>query len=95
MRAIARRIHRLEERLVPEEDSATQRAAEILLERMRRGCEARGEPFKEPALEPLPVVPGRRLSAAETLMLRLRQKRERRCAQQAREQAEKASDISC
>jgi hypothetical protein len=68
MNGLTRRIGRLEANLVPQEDLATLRTAEILRERFRRCAEALGEPFEE--LPPAPVVRGPRLSPAETLRLR-------------------------
>jgi hypothetical protein len=70
MNALTRRIGRLEAKLVPEEDLATLRTAEILRECFRSLAEASGQPFEE--LPPAPAARGPRLSTAETLRLRFK-----------------------
>ena len=69
MRAIARRIQRLETRLSPQEDLASWRIAAVLYERRRQVAEAAGQAFED-----MPPKPrgGPYLSIAETL----RRKRE-------------------
>ena len=67
MKAVIRRLRRLEEKFVPQEDRESQRVADLIRERRRRRFEASGQPFKD---EPRAVAPpgsGRRLSIAETL----------------------------
>ncbi len=70
MKAILIRIRPMEQRLVPAEDSKSQRVADLLRERRRRRSEASGEPFEELPLQPISVLTGRRRSIAETLRLR-------------------------
>jgi hypothetical protein len=78
MRAVIRRLQRLEERLVPQVDLASQRVAGLLRERRRRRLEASGQPFEDSSLTNLPTAPRRCLSVAETLRLRRRQRLDRR-----------------
>jgi hypothetical protein len=80
MRAIARRLRRLENRLAPEADLRPWRIANVLYERRRRLAEAVGQPFED-----VPPQPGRGpcLSIAETL----RRRRE--------ELAKQPKDLSC
>ena len=53
MKAIARRVARLEDRLIPQEDPEARRLVELLRERRRRRLEAEGLPFHErPPLPP-------------------------------------------
>ena len=47
MRAIARRLQRLETRLAPQQDPRPWRIANLLYERRRRLAEAEGQPFKD------------------------------------------------
>src|ERR1035441_1813282 len=68
MKTIARRLRRLEAKLVPQEDLASWRIAIILYERLQRCAQAAGEPFED--LPPAPGAGGPRLSIAETLRLR-------------------------
>jgi hypothetical protein len=46
MKAIDRRLRRLEERLAPQENEEVRRLVEQLRERRRRRLEASGEPFE-------------------------------------------------
>ena len=77
MKAVIRRLRRLEERFVPQEDQETQRVADLLRQRRRRRLEANGELFED---EPRAVGSpgsGRRLSIAETLRRGRQRARER------------------
>jgi hypothetical protein len=51
MKAIRRRLNRLEERFTPVANEEDFRLVEILRERRRRRLELRGEPFNDPPLE--------------------------------------------
>ena len=70
MKAIARRIQRLESRLAPREDLTAWRIANVLYERRRRLAEAAGQSFED-----MPPQAGRgpHLSIAETLRRRREQ----------------------
>ena len=78
MRTIVSRLHRLENKLVPQPNQEQRRLADLLWERRRRRLEASGHPFEE--TPPLVVQAGafRYLSSAETMRLCLSQMRERR-----------------
>ena len=71
MKAIARRIGRLESALKPQGDrTAYLRSWEIaktVYERRKRRYEAEGRPFTDPPPAPIPSGPFRMLSIAETL----------------------------
>jgi hypothetical protein len=67
MRAVIRRLQRLEERFAPQVDLASQRAADLLRERRRRRLEASGESVEELDWGSLGLPPGTRLSYSETL----------------------------
>ena len=67
MRAIARRVQRLETRLALQEDPKAWRIANALYERRRRLAEAQGRPFVAP---PPQTQNGPYLSIAETLRRR-------------------------
>jgi hypothetical protein len=73
MRAVVRRISRLEGGFFPAEDPMSQTVADMLRERRRRRLEASGQPVYE-SVRPVAVPGGRRLSIAEILRA-LRQKR--------------------
>jgi hypothetical protein len=75
MKALNRRIHRLEERLAPEADLESWRLANVLYERRRQRVEAAGERFDDPP--PARPTAGSRLSIAETLRRRRQQAHER------------------
>jgi len=82
MRAVIRRLLRVEEVLVPKINLAAQRLSDILRERRRHRLEASGEPDDEPLdWGSLGLPPGKRLSHSETLrlahQLRLKRNRER------------------
>ena len=81
MKAILRRLDRIEQSLAPKptaQDRRMAELAELIRERRRRRLEAAGLPFQEPP--PLPAdYCGRRLSIAETL----RARREERLMQAA------------
>ena len=62
MKAIARRIRRLEDRFVPKDDPAERRLVELLRERRRRRYEAEGKTYVPP-----PPMDTRGLSIAEIL----------------------------
>ncbi len=69
MKAITRRIRRLEERLAPREDLESCRLADVLYERRRRRLESSGETDEDLPWKTLCFPPGKRLSIAETLRL--------------------------
>jgi hypothetical protein len=96
MRAVIRRLHRLEEMLVPQVDLAEQRLADLLRERRRRRLEEIGQSFEEEELDwgSLGLPPGTRLSVRETLRLgrQLRRKRDREREERARRAAEGGHD---
>jgi hypothetical protein len=75
MKALNRRIHRLEARLAPQEDLESWRVANLLYERQRRRALAAGEPFDRPPPERRNTAP--RLSIAETLRRRRQRDYER------------------
>jgi hypothetical protein len=82
MRTVLSRLHRLENRFVPQRNPKDQLLAELLTDRRHRRLEASAQPFEE---MPPPVVPAgtvRYLSSAETMRLCLSQMRERRLQQQ-------------
>jgi hypothetical protein len=82
MRALAGRVRRLENRLVPEEDRVSLEIATTLWERRRWLAEARGIPFDVPP--PAPRWPGERvMSLGETLRQRIERSRERNRAAQS------------
>lgn len=89
MRAVVRRLQRLEERFAPQVDLASQRLADLLRERRWRRLEASGEPFDELDWASLGLPPGTRLSASETLRLArpLIWKRNRERGERARQAA--------
>ena len=66
MKAIDRRLRRLEERIAPQENEEVVRLVTLLRERRRRRLEAGGEPFDE---RPCEVIydQGRSLSVADVL----------------------------
>jgi hypothetical protein len=78
MRAVIRRLHRLEEMLVPQVDPAEQSLADLLRERRRRRLEASGQSVEEQKLDwgSLGLPPGTRLSVSETLRLKRNRERE-------------------
>lgn len=67
MKAISRRISRLEKKLAPQTDSPGPSMVEILRERRRRRLEAEGERLEEPPPMPIPVGAGRSRSVVEIL----------------------------
>jgi hypothetical protein len=78
MKAIVRRVGRLEERLTPKGNAALQRAAEVLWERRQRRLKEAGLPFE--TIKPR-YPPGPYMSNAETLRRCLaRQRGERETA---------------
>lgn len=85
MRAVIRRLRRLEERLTPAADYESPAWMEILRERRQRRADASGLPYEEFRREPILDEHGRRPATwAEVLRLH----RARRCAEVQR--AEKA-----
>jgi hypothetical protein len=78
MKAVFRRLRRIEMQLAPKPNLGSQRAAELLRDRRRRRLEASGEPFHE-LQPPIITASGRRLSVAETLRLRRRLAQEPNC----------------
>jgi len=74
MRTIIRRVGRLESKLAPPGNPASQRVAGLLRERRRRRLEANGEPFEDSSRANMSPAPRGWLSAAETLRLRRRQR---------------------
>ena len=85
MRAVIRRLHRLETTLVPKVDPEKPSPADILRERRRRRMEATGKNYEEEELDwgSLCLPPGTRLSVRDTLRLarQLRVKRNRERAE--------------
>jgi len=69
MKAMIRRLRRIEARLAPKADVASERAAELIRERRRRRLEATGQPYEELPWYTVALQPGRRLSLAETLLI--------------------------
>ena len=72
MKALLRRLDRIEQSLAPKptaQDRRMAELAELIRERRRRRLEAAGLPFQEPPPLP-PDYCGRRLSIAETLRAR-------------------------
>jgi hypothetical protein len=69
MKVMFRRLRRLEERVAPKLDVATQRVAELIRERRRRRLEAAGQPYEELPWHTVAFPPGRRLSIAETIRI--------------------------
>ena len=67
MRAVWRRLHRLEEMLVPKIDLASQGVADLIRERRRRRLEESGQPFEDCVRESGSPAYVARLSVAETL----------------------------
>lgn len=82
MKAVIRRLDRLEERLIPRPNLASRRTAKILRERRRHRLEASGQPFEDLPPEPVPSGPVSYLSVAETLRLCRQERRERNLALQ-------------
>ena len=80
MKAITRRLRRLEERLAPQANEHAQRAADIIRERRRRRLEAAGLPFDDLDWKRITAATGPRLSIAETLRMGRQRLRERACA---------------
>jgi hypothetical protein len=78
MRAIVSRLHRLENKFVPQPNPKDQLLADLLGDRRRRRLEASGQPFEETPPPVVPACPFRYLSSAETMRLCLSQVRERR-----------------
>ena len=66
MKAIVRRVGRLEDRLAPKENAASQRAADLLWERRQRRLKEAGLPFE--TIKPQ-YSPGPHMSCAETLRM--------------------------
>ena len=67
MKAIDRRLRRLQERLAPQENEEVRRLVELLRERRRRRLESSGEPFEVRACEALTDDENRPLSIADIL----------------------------
>jgi hypothetical protein len=74
MKAIDRRLRRLQERLAPQENEEVRRLVELLRERRRHRAEASGEPFDDPALESFDHTPRAPQSIAEILRARYGQR---------------------
>jgi hypothetical protein len=67
MKAIDRRLRRLQERIAPQENEEVVRLVALLRERRRRRAEANGEPFEVRPCEALTDDQKRPLSIAEIL----------------------------
>ena len=67
VKAIDRRLRRLQERLAPQENEEVVRLVALLRERRRRRLEASGEPFEVRACEALTDDQNRPLSIADIL----------------------------
>ena len=74
MKAIDRRLRRLQERFAPQENEEVRSLVTLLRERRRRRLEASGEPFESRPCERLTDDQIRHLSVADIL------RRGRRCA---------------
>jgi hypothetical protein len=70
MKAMIRRLRRIEAHLAPKPNTVSQRAAQLLWERRRRRADANGQPFEEPPPHTRTAPPGGYLSVAETLRRR-------------------------
>jgi hypothetical protein len=70
MRAIFRRLRRIEAQLTPRANAASQRAAQLIWDRRRRRTLANSEPFNEPPPHMAATPTGGYLSVAETLRRR-------------------------
>lgn len=70
MRAIIKRLNRLEETSVPEADRQSERLAAVIWERRHRRLTAAGQPTGTPPPPHQSCPQLRRLSIAETLRLR-------------------------
>jgi len=82
MKTVIRRLHRLENRFVPQPNRELLRLADLLRERRRRRLEASGQPFHESPPLLMPLGPFRYMSSAETMRLCLSRMRERRRQQE-------------
>ena len=69
MKAIDRRLRRLEESFAPQENEEVRHLVELLLERRRRRLEASGEPFESRPCERLTDDQIRHLSVADVLRM--------------------------
>jgi hypothetical protein len=69
MKTMMRRLRRIEARLAPKPDAASERSAELIRERRRRRLEAAGQPCEELPWQTVELSPGRRLSIAETIRI--------------------------
>jgi hypothetical protein len=69
MKAMDRRLRRLEESFAPQENDEVGRLVELLRERRRRRLEASGEPHESRPFEHLTEDQTRRLSVAEVLRM--------------------------
>jgi len=89
MKAILRRVGRLEQRFVPQHDLEAQRSSDLLRERRRRRLEASGEVDEPLDWGSLGLPPGTWLSVSETLRLgrQLVWKRNREREERARQAA--------
>jgi hypothetical protein len=67
MKAIDRRLRRLEDRFAPEENEEVRSLVTLIRERRRRRLEASGEPFEEGPCERLSDDQIRHLSVADIL----------------------------
>ena len=83
MNALARRVRRLQRRLVPQVDLESQRLADLIRERRHRRLEAAGQPYEELAWDAVALPPGKRLSIAETLQIGRKLAQERTLARAA------------
>ena len=93
MKAICRRLRRLEQRVALHADAVSRSAAELLRERRRCRLEAGGQQYEELPWHTVSVPPGRRLSIAEALPIGRQLAHERNSAR-ALAQAGIATDIS-
>jgi hypothetical protein len=77
MKALKRRIRRLEQRLAPQPASKGPSAVDILRERRRRRLEAAGQPIEEPAPAQLASGAGRPRNVVEILRQAYERNRDR------------------
>jgi hypothetical protein len=93
VKAVARRLCRLEQWIAAPVNVASQGAAELLRERRRRRLEADGQPDEELPWYPITLPAGRSLSIAEMLRLGRQLTHERNLARAATQAAGIATDI--
>jgi len=89
MKAVVRRLRKLEEKFTPVVNRESQRLVAIIRERRRKRLEAAGIPYVEPVYEPLFDEHGRRLTGWAEI---LRARRAQLSAEAKSQDVERASD---